>query len=174
MGNAIASLVMALTEDRSVEWFAARKAGLRAQVMAAGLRAITIFAADKVSDNRGLQRGVDASSGSIEARMGGLYRCDGRPLPRIGRDDRIERPKLALRPGAAPGTRSPVDPGQAGVASASSRHTNVATTMRAYICVRGERAQRRYAQTARSHMCHHGCAPPARSSNRSTRERLNS
>ena len=70
MGDAIASLVMALTEDRSLESFAARKAGLRAQVMAAGPRAITIFAADKLSDIRGLQRGIDASRDSIEARMG--------------------------------------------------------------------------------------------------------
>ena len=33
MGDAIASLVMALSEDRPVESFAARKAGLRAQVI---------------------------------------------------------------------------------------------------------------------------------------------
>ena len=38
--------------------------------MAAGPRAITIFAADKLSDIRGLQRGIDASRDSIEARMG--------------------------------------------------------------------------------------------------------
>jgi guanosine-3',5'-bis(diphosphate) 3'-pyrophosphohydrolase len=70
MGDAIASLVMALTEDRSLESFAERKARLRAQVMAAGPRAIAIFAADKLSDIRGLQRGIDASGASIEARMG--------------------------------------------------------------------------------------------------------
>lgn len=69
MGDAIASLVMALT-DRSLESFAERKAGLRVQVMAAGPRAIAIFAADKLSDIRGLQRGIDASRDSIEARMG--------------------------------------------------------------------------------------------------------
>jgi (p)ppGpp synthase/HD superfamily hydrolase len=70
MGDAIASLVMALTEDRAFESFAARKAGLRAQVMAAGPRAITIFAADKLSDIRGLRPGIDASRDSIEARTG--------------------------------------------------------------------------------------------------------
>ncbi len=38
--------------------------------MAAGPRAIAVFAADKLSDIRGLQGGIDASRGSIEARMG--------------------------------------------------------------------------------------------------------
>jgi len=70
MGDAIASLVMALTEDRSLESFAERKTKLRTQAMAAGPRATAIFAADKLSDIRGLQRGIDASRGSIEARMG--------------------------------------------------------------------------------------------------------
>jgi (p)ppGpp synthase/HD superfamily hydrolase len=70
MGDGICSLVMALTEDRSLESFAERKQALRAQVRAAGPRAITVFAADKLSDIRGLQRGIDTSSESLEARMG--------------------------------------------------------------------------------------------------------
>ncbi len=70
MGDVIGSLVMALTEDPLLEPFNARKEALRAQVRAAGARAIAIFAADKLSDIRGLQRGVDTSRDSIETRMG--------------------------------------------------------------------------------------------------------
>ncbi len=70
MGDVIGSLVMALTEDRLLEPFTARKEALRAQVRAAGPRAMAVFAADKLSDIRGLQRGIDTSEGSIETRMG--------------------------------------------------------------------------------------------------------
>ena len=70
MGARISSLVMALTEDRSLESFDARKQAMRDQVSAAGPQAIAVFAADKLSDIRGLQRGIDTSRGSIEARMG--------------------------------------------------------------------------------------------------------
>jgi len=70
MGDGISSLVMALTEDGSLGSFAQRKQALRDQVRAAGPRAIAVFAADKLSDIRGLQRGIDASSESLEARMG--------------------------------------------------------------------------------------------------------
>ena len=70
MGDGITSLVMALTENGSIESFPERKEALRGQVRAAGLRAIAIFAADKLSDIRGLRRGIDASRASIEARMG--------------------------------------------------------------------------------------------------------
>jgi (p)ppGpp synthase/HD superfamily hydrolase len=70
MGDGICSLVMALTEDGSLESFAERKEALREQVRAAGPRAVAIFAADKLSDIRGLRSGIDASRDSIEARMG--------------------------------------------------------------------------------------------------------
>jgi (p)ppGpp synthase/HD superfamily hydrolase len=70
MDEEISSLVLALTEDAAIPSFAERKAALREQVRAAGGRAITIFAADKLSDIRGLRRGIDNSSDSIEARMG--------------------------------------------------------------------------------------------------------
>jgi hypothetical protein len=59
-----------LHEDGSIESFAERKRGLREQVRAAGRRAITIFAADKLSDIRGLQRGIDRFGDSLEARIG--------------------------------------------------------------------------------------------------------
>ncbi len=70
IGDAITALVMALTEDRSLASFAERKQALRDQVSAAGPRAIAVFAADKLSDIRGLKRGIETSRASIEARMG--------------------------------------------------------------------------------------------------------
>src|SRR3954447_2057068 len=70
MGEGIAELVMALTEDSSIESFGQRKEALRAQVKAAGDRAITVFAADKLSDIRGLRRGIARYGPHIEARMG--------------------------------------------------------------------------------------------------------
>jgi hypothetical protein len=70
MGEGIWSLVLAVTEDSSIESFAERKRGLREQVRVAGERAITIFAADKLSDIRGLQRGIDRFGGALEDRIG--------------------------------------------------------------------------------------------------------
>jgi (p)ppGpp synthase/HD superfamily hydrolase len=70
MGEGIADLVMALTEDSSIESFEQRKEALREQVKAAGDRAITVFAADKLSDIRGLRRGIARYGSHIEARMG--------------------------------------------------------------------------------------------------------
>jgi (p)ppGpp synthase/HD superfamily hydrolase len=69
MGEIISSLVLGLTEDRAIESFAERKEALREQVKAAGARTITIFAADKLSDIRGLCSGIELYSDSIEARM---------------------------------------------------------------------------------------------------------
>ena len=70
MGDGISLLVLALTEDGAIESFAERKEALREQVKAAGARALTIFAADKLSDVGGLRRGIEGFSDSIEARMG--------------------------------------------------------------------------------------------------------
>jgi (p)ppGpp synthase/HD superfamily hydrolase len=69
MGNAIASHVMTLSEDPRIESFEERKETLREQVSTAGVRAITVFAADKLSDIAGLRRGVEASREAAEARM---------------------------------------------------------------------------------------------------------
>ncbi len=66
----ISALVLALTEDAEIDSFADRKQALREQVEAAGSEAITIFAADKLSDIRGLKRGIDVSRDSTEARIG--------------------------------------------------------------------------------------------------------
>jgi (p)ppGpp synthase/HD superfamily hydrolase len=70
MGEGVADLVMALTEDGSIESFEQRKEALRTQVKAAGDQAITVFAADKLSDIRGLRRGIDRYGSHIEGRMG--------------------------------------------------------------------------------------------------------
>ena len=70
MDDDICALVMALTEDATIEPFDRRKEALREQVRGSGTRAVTIFAADKLSDIRGLARGVVRSEDAIEARMG--------------------------------------------------------------------------------------------------------
>lgn len=70
MGDSIAWLVMVLSENPTIESFEERKAALRAQVAAAGMRSITVFAADKLSDIAGLRRGIDVSREAAEARMG--------------------------------------------------------------------------------------------------------
>ncbi len=69
MDDEISSLVLALTEDATIASFGERKEALRDQVRSAGPRAITIFAADKLSDIRGLRRGIARHRESIEARM---------------------------------------------------------------------------------------------------------
>lgn len=70
MGDSIAWLVMVLSEDPTIKSFEARKAALRSQVAAAGVRAVTVFAADKLSDIAGLRRGIEASREAAEERMG--------------------------------------------------------------------------------------------------------
>ena len=70
VGDTISDIVMTLTEDSTIEDFAARKEALRAQVAAAGGRPLTVFAADKLSDILGLRRGLEASSDGLAERMG--------------------------------------------------------------------------------------------------------
>ena len=70
IGEDIADVVMALTEDAAIDDFAARKAGLRDQVAAAGGRALTVFAADKLSDILGLRRGLESAGEGLAERMG--------------------------------------------------------------------------------------------------------
>jgi (p)ppGpp synthase/HD superfamily hydrolase len=70
MGETITSLVLVLTEDARIESFEARKAALRDQVRSAGGLAVTVFAADKLSDIVGLRRGIEESREAIEERMG--------------------------------------------------------------------------------------------------------
>jgi HD domain len=66
----VCALVLALTEDAKISSFALRKKALRGQVRAAGNRAVTVFAADKLSDIRGLRRGIRAGRRGVESRMG--------------------------------------------------------------------------------------------------------
>ena len=82
MAEEICTLVITLTEDATIESFDQRKTALREQVAEAGGRAVTVFAADKLSDITGLRRGVetfgvrgveDRMGTSIES-MGGHYR----------------------------------------------------------------------------------------------------
>lgn len=70
MGDDICDLVLDLTEDSSIASFDERKAALRAQVAASGERAATVFAADKLSDIRGLRWGIATFGDVIEVRMG--------------------------------------------------------------------------------------------------------
>jgi HD domain len=70
MGEATATLVLALTEDETIDSFEERKAALRDQVKAAGGLAVTVFAADKLSDIVGLRRGIEKFGAVIEERMG--------------------------------------------------------------------------------------------------------
>ena len=68
--ESISSLVLALSEDPKIESFEKRKAALREQVKAGGPRALTVLAADKLSDIRGLRRGIDTFGDAIDERMG--------------------------------------------------------------------------------------------------------
>jgi hypothetical protein len=70
MGEEIATLVMTLTEDPTIDSFEERKASLRDQVRAGGGLAITVFAADKLSDIVGLRRGLQRFGDVVEKRMG--------------------------------------------------------------------------------------------------------
>jgi hypothetical protein len=70
MGESVATLVLTLTEDLTIDSFEERKAALRDQVRAGGGLAVTVFAADKLSDIVGLRRGIQRFGGVIEERMG--------------------------------------------------------------------------------------------------------
>ena len=70
IGAGIASLVVALSEDPKIASFDLRKAGLRRQVESAGGLAVTVYAADKFSDIRGLRRGIEFVGDGLEERMG--------------------------------------------------------------------------------------------------------
>src|SRR5262249_54320750 len=112
MGDDIADLVMALTEDSTIGSFEERKHALREQVKGAGDRAITVFAADKLSDIRGLRRGIAKYGSHIEVRMGttvggmaGHYRESVEMIEHAGFDPPFVpelRNELALLEGAMP------------------------------------------------------------------------
>jgi hypothetical protein len=70
MGTGVSSLVMTLSEDSRISSFDWRKAGLRHQVENAGGLAVTVYAADKLSDIRGLRRGVERYGEGLDGRLG--------------------------------------------------------------------------------------------------------
>jgi hypothetical protein len=71
MGEAVAVLVMTLSEDPTIDSFDDRKSALRDQVRAGGGLAVTVFAADKLSDIVGLRRGIQRYGDDvIQERMG--------------------------------------------------------------------------------------------------------
>lgn len=70
MGRSIATLVLVLSENPGIPSFDQRKAGLRAQVERAGCPAVEVYAADKLSDMLGLQRGIETHHDGLEERMG--------------------------------------------------------------------------------------------------------
>jgi guanosine-3',5'-bis(diphosphate) 3'-pyrophosphohydrolase len=70
MGASISSLVLTLSEDSRIASFNWRKAGLRRQVESAGGLAVTVYAADKLSDILGLRRGIEIFAESLEERLG--------------------------------------------------------------------------------------------------------
>ena len=70
VGHRIADQVMTLSEDPAIEAFDERKAALRAQVAAAGGQAMTVFAADKLSDVLGLRRGIQTFGPGVADRIG--------------------------------------------------------------------------------------------------------
>ena len=78
VSESVCALVLALTEDPAIASFDQRKAALRKQVAGAGERALTVFAADKLSDIRGLRWGIEAFGSSLEDRLGtSLSRMEG-------------------------------------------------------------------------------------------------
>jgi len=74
MGETIGSLVMALSEDPSIESFERRKTALREKVVSTGGEAVTVFAADKLSCIVGLRRGIEADVEAVEERTGSRLR----------------------------------------------------------------------------------------------------
>lgn len=70
VSESLFTLVLTLSEDPTIESFSERKAALRNQVAAAGGPALTVFAADKLSDILGLRRGLQTFGDSVAERMG--------------------------------------------------------------------------------------------------------
>jgi hypothetical protein len=70
MGASIGALVLTLSENPMIASFDRRKAGLRRQVESGGRLAVTVYAADKLSDLRGLRRGIGIYGEALEERLG--------------------------------------------------------------------------------------------------------
>ncbi len=70
MGAGTCSLVLTLSEDPRIASFDRRKAGLRRQVEGGGRLVVTVYAADKLSDIRGLRRGIGVYGDGLDERLG--------------------------------------------------------------------------------------------------------
>lgn len=70
MGASICALVLTLSEDPKIASFDRRKARLRHQVESGGGLAATVYAADKLSDIRGLRRGIGIYGDQLDYRLG--------------------------------------------------------------------------------------------------------
>lgn len=70
MGADIAYLVLTLSEDATIASFESRKAELRRQVEVAGGDAVPVYAADKLSDIRGLRRAIEFYGDALPKRLG--------------------------------------------------------------------------------------------------------
>ena len=101
MPESIGELVLTLSEDPTIESFSERKAALRAQVAVGGGRALTVFAADKLSDIIGLRRGLETFGVAVEETNRHQRQQHGRALSRVRRVDRVGRSGLRLRIGVA-------------------------------------------------------------------------
>ena len=60
-GVRVAKIVLAVSEDKSIDGYQTRKAALRQQVAGAGPEALTVFAADEISKARELRRVAPAT-----------------------------------------------------------------------------------------------------------------
>ncbi len=89
-GSRVATLVLAVTEDRSIADYAARKAALRRQVASAGEEALSVFAADKISKVRELER-LDGELGRTHARNLRHYRASLELLEKLLPDASLTR-----------------------------------------------------------------------------------
>ena len=74
-GPRITALVAAVTEDKSIKSYSARKAGLRDQVARANDDAALVFAADKVSKTRELRRAGPTAMPVRRRRLPHYKRC---------------------------------------------------------------------------------------------------
>ena len=70
MGADMAYLVLALSEDATIASFEWPKAELRRQVEVAGGDAVTVYAADKLSDIRGLRRAIEFYGDALPKQLG--------------------------------------------------------------------------------------------------------
>jgi (p)ppGpp synthase/HD superfamily hydrolase len=70
MGDTVTNLVLTLTDDSSISSVAERKRALLEQVIAAGDRAVALFAADTLSNVRALCVGLDGGREALEERLG--------------------------------------------------------------------------------------------------------